>query len=413
MTKLAAAAGAGNLALATRTSRQTILLALTLALAPAAAIGFGRFAYALILPSMRADLGWNFQQSGSLNTANAAGYLVGAFLTSQTVKRFPLRPVLMVSLTISVAALFLAGMTRSFPLLLALRALVGVASAFTFISATGIGARLGKDANENSLALGLTTSGPGWGTAISGAILPFVLDGHVSRWSSAWELLALIGVVALAVVWAGTRSLPDTPLPDAATGANATAKGTRGTASLTPLLPVMVAYFLFGLGYIAYMTFLVAFVRSLSGGAATVAAVYVSLGAAMVGGVFVWRRFLAIDRGGIPLAMMGLLGAAAAILPYFASSPPALILSAIAFGIASMPVFTAITLLIRRHLPQSAWTSAIAWATVIFAVGQSLGPLGSGALSDRFGLSASLWWTTIIMTMGAFVALFQKKEKTT
>ena len=386
---------------------QTILLALTLALAPAAAIGFGRFAYALILPSMRADLQWNFQQSGALNTANAAGYLFGAMLTAGIVRRFPLRPILLISLAISVAALFLAGMTRSFPLLLTLRALVGVSSAFTFISATGLGTRLGRDAADNALALGLTTSGPGWGTAISGAILPFVLDGHVSRWAVAWTILGLIGVVALVVVWAGTRSLPDAPL---LTG-NAADNG-QEKASLLPLLPAMIAYFLFGLGYIAYMTFLVAYVRSLSGGAATVAAVYVTLGAAMVSGTFVWRRFLAVDRGGVPLMMMGFLGAVSAILPYFSSALPILIVSAALFGIASMPVFTAITLLIRRHLPQSAWTSAIAWATVVFAVGQSLGPLGSGALSDRYGLSASLWWTTLIMSAGACVALFQKKEKT-
>ena len=390
-----------------RSARQTILLALTLAVAPAVAVGFGRFAYALILPSMRADLGWNFQQSGALNTANALGYLLGAVITAQAVKRFPLRSVLLLSLAISVAALLLAGMTRLFPLLLTLRALIGFSAAFTFISATGLGTRLGRDASENALALGLTTSGPGWGTAISGAILPFVLENHVSRWTSAWELLGILGMAALAMVWFGTRSLPDGAL--AATDTAATVDNAK-SGSLAPLLPAMLAYFLFGLGYIAYMTFLVAYVRSLSSGAATVAAVYVALGAAMVGGVFVWRRFLSIDRGGIPLAMMGLLGASAAILPYFSSALPVLILSAIAFGIASMPVFTAITLLIRRHLPQSAWTPAIAWATVIFAVGQSLGPLGSGALSDHFGLSASLWWTTVIMSIGACVALFQRKQ---
>ena len=37
-----------------------------------------RFAYALLLPAMRDDLGWNYAQAGGLNTANALGYVLGA-----------------------------------------------------------------------------------------------------------------------------------------------------------------------------------------------------------------------------------------------------------------------------------------------------------------------------------------------
>ncbi|MEI6430949.1 MAG: YbfB/YjiJ family MFS transporter [bacterium] len=399
---------------------RTILLALTLALAPAVAVGFGRFAYALILPSMRTDLGWNFQQSGALNTANALGYLSGALLTAGIIRRYSLRRALLVSLALSVGALFLAGMTRSYPLLLALRGLVGMSSAFTFIAATGLAARLGDNNRENSFALGLTTSGPGWGTIISGAILPFVLDSHASRWPVAWEILGTLGLGAWVAVWAGTRTLPATGHRRSETqnlNADSTPAPSVSDApeklSLTSLAPVMIAYFLFGLGYIAYMTFLVAYVRSLTQGnassAAIVTSVYVTLGLAMVGGVFVWRKYLTVDRGGVPMAMMGIISAVAAMVAYFSLSLPALMFSAVLFGIASMPVFTYVTLQIRRHLPQSVWTSAIAWATAIFAVGQSLGPIGSGFLSDRFGLSASLWWTTIIMSIGAVVVLKQPK----
>ena len=38
--------------------------------------GFGRFAYGLILPAMRADLGWTYAQAGWLNTANALGIAI-------------------------------------------------------------------------------------------------------------------------------------------------------------------------------------------------------------------------------------------------------------------------------------------------------------------------------------------------
>lgn len=52
-----------------------------LSLAPAVANSFARFAYALLLPAMRTELGLSYSQAGLLNTANAIGYLVGALPT--------------------------------------------------------------------------------------------------------------------------------------------------------------------------------------------------------------------------------------------------------------------------------------------------------------------------------------------
>ena len=52
--------------------------ALLLSLGTASALGFGRFAYGLLLPAMRDDLGWSLTEAGAMNTANGLGYLVGA-----------------------------------------------------------------------------------------------------------------------------------------------------------------------------------------------------------------------------------------------------------------------------------------------------------------------------------------------
>ena len=52
-------------------------LVAALSLGPAVSNSFARFAYALMLPAMRADLGLNYSQAGSLNTANAIGHHKG------------------------------------------------------------------------------------------------------------------------------------------------------------------------------------------------------------------------------------------------------------------------------------------------------------------------------------------------
>ena len=58
-------------------ARREVLIALGLSAGAAVALGFSRFAYGLLLPPMRADLGWSYAEAGALNTANGAGYIVG------------------------------------------------------------------------------------------------------------------------------------------------------------------------------------------------------------------------------------------------------------------------------------------------------------------------------------------------
>jgi Uncharacterised MFS-type transporter YbfB len=56
--------------------------AVRLAMGTAVALGLGRFAYGLLVPSMRAELGWTLAQAGAQTTANGLGYLAGALVTA-------------------------------------------------------------------------------------------------------------------------------------------------------------------------------------------------------------------------------------------------------------------------------------------------------------------------------------------
>src|SRR5690349_8574770 len=65
-----------------------IAIAVGLSAGAAVALGFSRFAYALLLPAMRADLGWSYVEAGALNTAIGAGYILGALVAAWTAKRW-------------------------------------------------------------------------------------------------------------------------------------------------------------------------------------------------------------------------------------------------------------------------------------------------------------------------------------
>ena len=385
---------------------QVLGLAFCVSLSTAIALGFGRLGYSLVLPAMRDDLGWSYQQAGGLNTGNALGYLLGATCAAAILKRTSLRFGVLGGLTLSCLALWLTGMTHHFSALVFCRALVGFSGALTFIAAASLGLRLGRDAEENALASGVIIAGPGIGVITGGLLLPFIVGEHSELWPHAWQLTGLLGVLVLAIVAFATRDLQSKEsVPETETIESANAK----PASLRLLQPILIAYFLFGVSYIAYMTFLIAYVRGLNGGAGAVAPVWALLGVSMLLSSVAWKKALSVDRGGRVLTIMGLGGAISAAIPLFSDSFAALLLSAGGFGLCSMPIFAAVSIAIRYHLPRRDWNRAVAIATIIFAAGQSIGPIGSGALSDHFGLSASLVWTAVIMLLASVTALLQKK----
>src|SRR5574343_1087247 len=86
-----------------------VAVALALSLGAAVSLGITRFAYALLLPPMRADLGWSYTLAGSMNTANACGYLLGALATPWLLRRMSPQRVLMVGALLASAFMGASG----------------------------------------------------------------------------------------------------------------------------------------------------------------------------------------------------------------------------------------------------------------------------------------------------------------
>ena len=87
------------------------------------------------------------------------------------------------------------------------------------------------------------------------------------------------------------------------------------------MLIYLAGYFLFGAGYIAYMTFMIAYVRDAGGGAAAQSAFWSLIGLSAFVTPWVWRRVLALDRGGLATAIILGVNAIGAALPIFGHSP--------------------------------------------------------------------------------------------
>ncbi len=197
-------------------------LAVALSMGAAISLGITRFAYALLLPPMREDLGWSYTLAGAMNTVNALGYLLGALATPLLLRRLAPGTVLVAGSVLATLFMGLSGFfTEAAPLLLQ-RLLAGVASALVFVAGGLLAARLGAhQPGRGGLLLGLYYGGTGWGITLSAVLVPSVLAAAPAphAWTWAWWALGLACAAATLVLWWPARALqvlaPPAPPPTA------------------------------------------------------------------------------------------------------------------------------------------------------------------------------------------------------
>ena len=436
---------------------------LVLSLGAAVSLGLTRFAYALLLPPMRADLGWSYTLAGGMNTANALGYLLGALATPLLLRRLAPGTVLLLGAGLATLFMALSGFFVDAAPLLLQRTLAGVASALVFIAGGLMAARLGAaQAGRSGLLLGLYYGGTGWGISASALLVPAVLarapGPHAWAWAW-WALAALCALCTLLLWWpvqvlrrsdaaaaaaAGLAPSPagaesrgsgsasaeldgckgcgvPPPAPRMESGQGARSGHAASTSAHPPanprtaplpwraLAPALAGYTLFGVGYIGYMTFVVALLRDAGMSAGAVTLFYALLGLAVVLSPRLWAALLERSRGGQALALLCALLGVATVLPAVTVAWPVVLASGLLFGGVFLSVVASTTALVRHNLAPAQWAAGISAFTIVFAFGQIVGPTVVGAIADGpGGLARGLWLSGGALWLGALVAARQR-----
>jgi predicted MFS family arabinose efflux permease len=390
------------------THRPPVLMwAVLLSLGAAVSLGISRFAYGLLLPPMRADLGWSYVLAGAMNTANAGGYLAGALMTPALLRRWPVHRVLMAGAIVATLLMFACGWLQSDAAWLVQRAAAGVASAALFISGGLLAARLGAmRPARGGLLIGLYYGGTGIGIVASALLTPAaeaaaVAYGGGPGWAWAWWALAIACVASTAGLAVPASALRAPP-PSAAASVH------PGVQVWRVLRFALAGYAMFGVGYIGYMTFVVALLRDSGVPPARITVFYALLGVAVVASPRLWAGLLDRHHNGRPLALLnGLLGVAT-LLPAVSTAWPLVMASGVLFGGVFLSVVASTTALVRHSLPAPQWAAGIAAFTVVFAAGQIVGPTIVGWIADGpGGLSAGLVMSAMALWLGAALALRQ------
>ena len=407
-------------------------MAVVLSLSAAVSLGITRFAYGILLPPMRSDLGWSYTLAGAMNTANAAGYLLGALSAPALMRRWSVPRVLVGGALVASLLMASSGFLTDAWALLLQRLLAGAASAWVFVAGGLLAARLGSWYPRHSgLMLGIVYGGVGWGIVLSSLVVPVVLAHHASQphgWAWAWWWLALACVlvtVALVVparffmqkeaealvqtVQPATKNENSAPPAAPAAAAAAASPATSTRLPLRQLAFALAGYACFGLGYIGYMTFVIALLREQSVPSADITLFYALLGVAVVASSRLWAGLLDRAQGGGALALLNALLGVATVLPALFTAWPLMLASGLLFGGVFLSVVASTTALVRHNLPTAQWPAGISAFTIVFALGQIAGPSLVGWIADGpGGLARGLLLSALVLWVGAALAWRQR-----
>jgi len=383
------------------------LIVFGLSLGPLVSNGFARFSYGLILPAMREDLVWSYTQAGSINTANAIGYLIGALAALLLNQQLGAKRLFNLGMVLMVIALIGSALTRDFWALNAWRVLAGIGGAPVFIAAGALASNLFQDdPRRSALAIALTLAGGGGlGMLLSGIAIPLLLEQWgPAGWPTTWLALGIASAVATPIAWIAVNAIQAYNTETAAG-----TKDDRRAFSLLSVWPAMLAYFLFGVAYIIYLTFLVAWMRDKGANAWMISTAWALLSIMVIASPFLWRSLLTRAQAGGAMAGASAVTGVAIALTLVLPGSFGVIASAALFGAAFYIVPTAATSLSRKRFSQQHWARAMAWFTVLFALGQTLGPIAAGTLADMTGeVATGLWFAALVMLCGALVAMLQR-----
>jgi predicted MFS family arabinose efflux permease len=386
-----------------------LALAIALSLGAAVSLGVTRFAYGLLLPTMRTDLQWSYTLAGAMNTANALGYLVGALVTPRLMTRFGPSRLTIAGALLSSVFMGLSGFCATAMPLLAQRLLAGIASAFLFIAGGLLAARLSAlQPRRSGFLLGLYYGGTGLGIVLSALVVPLLLDaaaGRTHAWAWAWWGLALACLAATALLAWPARALKDVGTVPGATDAGRRAAPFRWRDYGFGLA----GYTMFGVGYIGYMTFVIALLREQGVAPARITLFYALLGVAVVASSRIWAGLLDRFRGGQALALLNALAGLATLVPAVTAAWPMVVASGLLFGAVFLSVVASTTALVRHNAVPAQWATGISAFTVVFAAGQIVGPTIVGWIADGpGGLQRGLMFSAVALWVGALLAARQR-----
>jgi MFS family permease len=359
-------------------------------------LAIGRFVYTPILPFMVEALRLSKTEAGLIGSANFLGYLAGSMITAKPKLPGGRRIWMLLSIVVCTVSTAGMGLTSSLALFIAIRFVSGAGTAISFILACALVIDYLAKAGRLELAR-VHFSGVGIGIILEAAVVD-LLARLGTNWSGLWLANGLICLIMTVLAF---WLLPDIgeapPVP----------RGNVKNAIDRRLLKLIIAYGLFGFGYVITTTFISVLVRTDPQLQSIEPYIWLIVGASSIPSLALWDwtgRKIGYLRA---YTVASLIEAIGVTLSVSGSSQIAVIASAILLG-GTMTGLGSLAMIGARELIAEGDTSRVFGVmTTWFSVGQIAGPIFAGMLAESTGsfrfpslvatlfliVSAGLVWT--------------------
>ena len=380
-------------------------------------LGFARFGYTMILPHMKEGLGLTKTQAGNLATGNFVGYLILAIVGGFLAARYGPRVVISLSMLLIGVTMFLTGLAPSFQMALVWRTLTGVGSGGSNVPVMGlVSAWFGT--RRRGLASGIAVGGSSVGLAITGPLIPRIIDAYgTDGWRYSWYYLGAMTVIIAILCFVILRDRPeekglaaigldesppssqDKPFGSAQDRASSLQWGLVYKSGAVWHLALI--YIMFGFSYIIYATFFADYLTGEAGFAKEAAGWLWSL-AGLVSFVsgFIWGTVSDVIGRKYGLALVYFLQGLCFIIFGLWKATPGYYLSALLFALTAWSIPAIMAATSGDYLGPRLAPAALGFVTVFFGIGQAIGPTVAGYIGDVTG---SYTLAFIIAGLAAFV----------
>lgn len=356
------------------------------------ALGFARFGYTLILPRMLEALSLSDTQAGAIATANMLGYLLFSLLAGLAATRYGPRPVILVSIALTSAALFCTGLSGGFASASMWRFLAGAGGGGANVPMMGLIAAW-FTSKRRGLASGIAVSGSSFALLFTGLVLPPVMaSGGSGGWRGAWFLLGGITVgITVASIFV---------IKNAHTVQKRKEKLRKhigpGLWKLSGL------YILFGFSYVIFATFFARFLQSEAGfSESEIGRLWSLIGAISIASGFLWGA--ASDRFGRGPAFAGIffIQSIAYGLFWLGNGAPAFVIGTVLFGLTAWSIPAVMGAAVGDMYGPRAAPAVFGFVTLVFGIGQAAGPAFAGRMADVVGSYRPAFLSAAIAALAA------------
>ncbi|QND65890.1 MFS transporter [Mesorhizobium loti] len=360
-------------------------------IAMAVAMGIGRFVYTPILPGMMEELHLSPADAGWIASANYLGYLVGALAAAGGWAHGRERLLMLAGLGASAVLAALMGLTDAMAAFLVIRFLAGLASAFVMVFMASIVFSHINAAGRSDLQA-WHFGGVGLGIAVSAAMMAVLVTEHAG-WAAGWLWSAAISACGFVLV---ALLVDEGPLSNGEVAREPALRMDRS------LVKVIIAYGLFGFGYVVTATFLVAIVRQGGGSRVFEAMVWMVAGLAGFPSIWLWQKIAArigLYAAYVLACFIEVVGVTASVAIGGRTGP---LLGGVLLG-GTFIAITAFGLQAARQQAPSAPRRIFALMTAAFGLGQIIGPVAAGFLAQLSGgfFLASIVAAGVLVVSGA------------